>query len=263
MSTIQSLPKSVLGSAALLIALRVDSRILWREAAMATVAVMVFAVAVQGGIQRTEGIGLLVLMVTALWVLVGPGGTASPLVAEVEQISQTEDTTTYEVFRTLVGLAGTIGGSWLLVEGATTVADELGLNDGFIGLTLVAIGTSLPELVTAVTAARAGHDELIVGNLLGSNLFNSLAVGGVVGVLGDGVLVDPSLARFDTAVMLIVCVGAFIAMWTRRELGRIEGGTLLVVFFAFLILTYLGEISDDTAAAVEATAPAVTAMIGG
>ena len=96
-----------------------------------------------------------------------------------------------------------VAGAQLTVMGATEVADRLGLAEGFVGLTLVALGTSLPELVTAIAAARKGEDELIVGNLLGSNLFNSLAVGATAGLLGPGTLDDPNLAGLGTVVMLV------------------------------------------------------------
>ena len=108
---------------------------------------------------------------------------------------------------------------------------------GFVGLTLVAFGTSLPELVTAVTAARRGHDELIIGNLLGSNLFNSLAVGAVIGLLGDGAAPESSLTGQGVLIMLLVCIGVFLAMVGRKAMNRLDGTILLSVFVGFLILS--------------------------
>ena len=84
-----------------------------------------------------------------------------------------------------------VGSSWFIVDGAGRVADALDLSGGFVGFTLVALGTSAPELVTSVQAARQGETELLVGNLLGSNVFNSLAVGGIIGLVGP----DPCSIR--------------------------------------------------------------------
>lgn len=91
-----------------------------------------------------------------------------------------------EMAMALVALALTLWGADRLVEGATGIADRLGISGGLVGLTIVALGTSLPELATAIAAARHGNTELVIGNVLGSNLFNALAVGGIAGLVGDG-----------------------------------------------------------------------------
>ncbi len=231
----------ILGAAALLIPLKIDSPVLRREAPLATAGAIVFVILLQGGLSLLDGIVLLIFMVVGIYLLVTSNGANSPLAQEVTDEVHAYRSTRSEALRTIVGLIGTVGGAWVLVWGATTVADELGFNDGFVGLTLVAVGTSLPELVTAVAAARAGHDELIVGNLLGSNVFNSLGVGAVVGLLGDGALVDDSLAGIDSAMMLAVCTGVFGLMWIRRRVERLDGIVLLGVFAAFIVITYLGE----------------------
>ncbi len=240
----------ILGAAALLIALRIDSSVLRREAPLATGGAVVFALLLQGGISRLEGLALLVFMFVGLYLLISQTGPNTALVDEVTEDLDEDASVGGAALRTIIGLVATVGGAYVLVWGATGVADELGFNDGFVGVTLVAIGTSLPELVTAVAAAKAGHDELIVGNLLGSNLFNSLAVGAVVGLLGDGTVSDPSLVGSDLYVMLAVCIGVFVLMFARRTIGRFEGGVLLAVFVGFLILTYLGEASEDSALAL-------------
>ncbi len=92
-----------------------------------------------------------------------------------------------ELVMALVSLALTLWGADRLVDGATGIADRLNISGGLVGLTIVALGTSLPELATAIAAARHGSTELVIGNVLGSNLFNALAVGGIAGLVGDGV----------------------------------------------------------------------------
>src|SRR5690606_28960718 len=95
-----------------------------------------------------------------------------------------------EVLRTVLGLAGVVAAAQVLVVAASSIATRLGLAEGFVGVTIVAIGTSLPELATALQAARRGEADLIVGNLLGSNLFNAGAVGAVIAFAGPDRLID-------------------------------------------------------------------------
>ncbi len=230
----------ILGAAVMIIAIKIDSAVLRREAPLATAAAIAFAIVVQGGIQVWEGLLLLVLMVGVLYLLLTSPGPDVAIKMEVEEdLVEVRGQTKTLGLRTLVGLVGTVGGAWILVWGATDIADRLGVNSGFVGLTLVAVGTSLPELVTAVTAARRGHDELIIGNLLGSNLFNSLAVGAVIGLFGDGTVPDSSLTGQGIAIMLLVAIGVLIAMVGRDVLKRIDGSVLLAVFVGFLIVSSL------------------------
>jgi cation:H+ antiporter len=120
------------------------------------------------------------------------------------------------------------------VVSATTIAAELGLAEGFIGLTVVAIGTSLPELATAVQAARKGATDLIVGNLLGSNLFNAGAVAFVAGMAGPGPLTDPTIVGLATILMVAVAVLATAFMVTGRRVVRWEAALLLLGYAATL-----------------------------
>lgn len=234
----------ILGAAALIVPLTIDSRVLKKEVPLATGAVIVFAVLVQDGLSVLDGVVLSILLVGALLFLLLGGDGDETIAGEVEELAGGDHTLGGETLRTLIGLVGTVIGAWLLVWGSTTLAEELGINDGFVGVTLVAIGTSLPELVTAIAAARQNQTDLIVGNLLGSNLFNSLAVSGVVAFLGDGDIVDPSLTGLDLWFMLAVCILGAVAMFTRAVLVRAEGTLLLGVFIGFLIATWWDESQD-------------------
>lgn len=240
----------ILGAAALIVPLTIDSRVLKKEMPLATGAAVLFAVLVQGGISVTDGIIFSVVLVAALAFLLLGGGEDEAIVGEVEELAASgEHTLGGESLRTLIGLIGTVAGAWLLVEGATTLASDLGINEGFVGVTLVAIGTSLPELVTAIAAARKNQTDLIVGNLLGSNLFNSLAVGAVVAFFGDGQVSDPSLTGLDLWFMLAVCLLGAAAMFTKAVIERAEGTLLLGIFIGFLIATWWDE-SQETAGAL-------------
>jgi cation:H+ antiporter len=242
----------ILGAAALIVPLTIDSRVLKKEMPLATGAVILFAILVQNGLSVTDGVIFLVLLVAALLFLLLGGDGDSAIAGEVEELAGNGDHTIGgETIRTLIGLTGTVAGAWLLVWGATTLAEDLGINEGFVGVTLVAIGTSLPELVTAIAAARQNQTDLIIGNLLGSNLFNSLAVGAVVAFLGDGSVVDPSLTGLDLWFMLAVCLLGAAAMFTRSVLERAEGTLLLGVFIGFLIATWWDETQRGGEALIE------------
>jgi len=234
----------ILGAAALVVPLTIDRRVLKKELPLATAAALVFAALLVAGdgISTPDAVVFIVLLGASLTYLLMGDGADDSITSEVEEIAGDGDhSLSGESIRTLIGLVGTVGGAWLLVWGATSLADELGINGGFVGVTLVAIGTSLPELVTAIAAARQKQTDLIVGNLLGSNLFNSFAVGAVLGFLGNGTVTDSSLTGLDLYFMLAVCGLAGIAMLTRSLISRVEGTIVLSVFFIWLVATWLDE----------------------
>ena len=131
---------------------------------------------------------------------------------------------------------GTLGAAQLLVVSASTVARELGLSEAFIGLTVVAIGTSLPELATAVQAARRQETDLLIGNLLGSNLFNSGAVAAAAAFAGAGQTLGPSITGVGTVLMVGVAALATVFMATGRRVHRLEALVLLALYFGTLPL---------------------------
>ncbi len=230
----------VLGIAALATPIVVHSKVLKREAPLSLLSVIAFAILVQNGLSPVEGTILATLLVISLSIIVISSrreGGDEELGAEVEEfLAGGPPSTGKEVQRTLLGLLGTLGAAQLLVLSASTIATELGLSEGFIGLTVVAIGTSLPELATAVQAARKGETDLIIGNLLGSNLFNSAAVGAVAAFAGAGQVVDPTITGTGVALMVTVAVVATAFMVTGRRVQRTEGAVLLAAYVAVLPL---------------------------
>ena len=136
---------------------------------------------------------------------------------------------------TLGGLLAVMFGADFLVEGATSIARAFGVSDIVIGLTLVAIGTSLPELATAVMASLKGHADVIIGNVLGSNLFN------ILGILGATALITPlslggRVIEVDIWLMLGSAVLLYPAIISERRISRVEGG-----FFLALYVGYIGS----------------------
>jgi cation:H+ antiporter len=181
---------------------------------------------------------LTVVLVAALgFIIVSARGGDPDLSSEVDEfLTDTPPSLRRESVRTVLGLLGTLGAAQVLVVSATTIAEELGLSQGFIGLTVVAIGTSLPELATAVQAARKGETDLIVGNLLGSNLFNAGAVGAVAAFAGSGLPIDRTISTLGVGLMVGVAVGATLFMITGKRVVRWEAIVLLLAYAATLPL---------------------------
>lgn len=227
----------LLGVGALIIPLAVDSRTVRREALMVVGSVALFGVFVQGGgINRLEGVVLLLAMAAAMFVITRTQ-TGDPLGPEAEEFADaTHHSFGQEVGRTVVGLVFTVAAGRLLLWGALDLADRAGLSAGFVGATLVSLGTSLPELVTVVQSARRSETDLIVGNLLGSNLFNALAAGGVVGLIGAPHLDDASLTTIATTAAVVIAVTAAISMRTHLRVSRVEGALLALAYVAIVPL---------------------------
>ena len=143
---------------------------------------------------------------------------------------------------TIVGLLGVTGGAQLLVYGATGLAREMGVSEEIIGLTLVAIGTSLPELATTIAAAVRRHADVVLGNVLGSNLFNLLFIMGAVTLFVpiDLEVVAPKIAVFDLWAMFAVSILLVPLLATGFRLSRGEGALLLVAYGAFIAAQFLG-----------------------
>lgn len=133
----------------------------------------------------------------------------------------------------LLGLFGLAFGSHLLVGGSTDVAEHFGVPEFVIGMTLVAIGTSVPELAFSVRAAQGGHPELVLGNVLGSNAFNILCVLGISGLV-DPIQVPAVAAQRDVWIMLLATALIWPMMITRQRVSRAEAVTLLVLYAGYM-----------------------------
>ncbi|TVQ03943.1 MAG: sodium:calcium antiporter [Roseinatronobacter sp.] len=136
-----------------------------------------------------------------------------------------------------LGLIGLPIGAQLLVTGAVDIAAALGVSDVVIGLTIVAIGTSLPELATTLMAALRREGGVALGNILGSNLFNLLLILGVAGLVGP-MTVPAEMLRLDLWVMLGAALLLAPFIWTGRPIGRIFGGVLLLAYGGYLWLLF-------------------------
>jgi cation:H+ antiporter len=228
----------VLGIAGLVGAgIAVTSSTIRREVPLAIGASVLFGWFLQGGLTRVEGVVLLLVLAVSLTYIVRSGRNPDdPVRAQAADAAPHEltGTTRSDAVRTGVGLLGVVLGAQALVWGAERAADELGLTGGFVGMTIVAIGTSMPEIVTSAKAAARGSSDLLIGNLLGSNMFNALAVGGVVALLAPGPVDDPALTQVGVLAMIGASLLALAFMVTRRSVSRLEAA-FLVVFYVMLL----------------------------
>ncbi|MEZ5293210.1 MAG: calcium/sodium antiporter [Vicinamibacterales bacterium] len=132
------------------------------------------------------------------------------------------------------GLAIVVIGGHLLVEGAVGIARSRGIPETLIGLTIVAVGTSMPEFVTSVVAAVRRHSDVALGNVLGSSIYNILGIAGVTGLISP-TTIPPAIVAFDNLVMVAASVALLLFAATGRRIGRLEGGLLLAGYAAYLL----------------------------
>lgn len=151
---------------------------------------------------------------------------------DVEEKEMKPMATWLSVVWILVGLACLIGGSNLFVDGATAVATKLGVSEAVIGLTIVAGGTSLPELATSVVSARKGNSGIAIGNVLGSNVFNILAILGLTGVISPMTL--KGITMTDLSMMVISIILIWLFSFTKYKIERWEGAILTAVFVGYI-----------------------------
>lgn len=227
----------VLGTSVMILPVAGHLHTIKREGILMLAAVIAFGVAAWGGIiTGVESIGLLLGIVVSGWLLVrwSHRDIAEGLVTlDVEELAPQARSAAFEVIIGVIALAATLGGADLLLRGARTVAAELGLSQGFVGLSLVAVGTSLPELATGIAAARRGENALVIGNVLGSNLFNSLGAAGAAALTGGSFTVD---LRGPIVFMVAISTLAGVMTATGNRLVRWEGAVLVAAFAGFLLL---------------------------
>lgn len=132
----------------------------------------------------------------------------------------------------LLGLVCLIVGSNIFVDGATNVAHTLGVSDAVIGLTIVAGGTSLPELATSVVSARKGQSGIAIGNVLGSNVFNILAILGLTGIISP--MIIQGITTTDLSVMVVAMIMLWLFSFTKYTIARWEGAILTATFVGYL-----------------------------
>ena len=231
----------ILGLTAVIAPIAVHSQVIRRELPILLAVTAVAALQVHDGeITRPEGIVLLVLLVGLLgWnIYQGRRGQVDALGGEVEQeLAAHPMPLKKALIWVAIGLVLLVASSRLLVWGAVDIAQFFGVSDLVIGLTVVAIGTSLPELASSIAAIRKNEHDMALGNVIGSNLFNTLGVVGLAGVIHP-VLAEPEVFTRDMLVMGALTLALFLFAYGFRGPGRItriEGSLLLAVFVGYTV----------------------------
>lgn len=232
----------ILGIAVVITPIAAWRRSAMRDAMFAAVVALALLGLVQGDlITRVQGIILLVVLFAYLAVSYWlerrqkNGGTHEEETAEFEDIA----------FRwpwlppvlIIVGIGTLVWGADLLVNGAVSIAREVGVSDAVIGLSLVAIGTSLPELATAVVAAYRRHADVVLGNVIGSNIFNILAILGVT-VLIKPIAVAERFRDIDTLVMVGAGILLALLLIFLKRIGRLAGLGMLLAYAAYMAVLF-------------------------
>tara|TARA_R110000868_G_scaffold175718_2_gene412884 strand:- start:887 stop:1870 length:984 start_codon:yes stop_codon:yes gene_type:complete len=230
----------IVGLTAVIAPIAVHSQVLRKELPLLVVLTLIAgAQLLDGELSRLDGWVLLgVFAVVMGWsIFQGMRGKGDSVVVEADaQMAGELMAMKTAIMWLVIGLILLVVSSRLLVWGAVTIAQSLGVSDLVIGLTIVAIGTSLPELASALAAVRKNEHDLILGNILGSGIFNTLAVVGLAAVI-QPLSVAPEVLYRDWTLMLVLTVGLLVmgfgmTGW-RKVISRFDGSILLLVYVAY------------------------------
>ena len=241
----------ILGLTALISPIAVSSQVVRKEIPILLgITLLTGALLIDGHLGRGDALILggvfIVLLGWSIWTGIKGKGDALDEDVNVEIDSEAMPLKK-AIFWLIVGLVLLVGASRLLVWGAVTIAQAFGISDLVIGLTIVAVGTSLPELASSLMAIKKKEHDLALGNVLGSNLFNTLAVVGIAGTIHP-MAVAPEVLSRDLAVMTGLMLFLFVAGYGfrgpgRGRINRFEGGAMLAAYLgytAYLVLGVMG-----------------------
>ncbi|HMP89310.1 MAG TPA: calcium/sodium antiporter [Kiritimatiellia bacterium] len=226
----------ILGLSALLQPIKVKSQLILQDIpVMIGATALFFVMARDMNLQRVEGgiLFLLLMIYVAMTVHLARKNREPEVLAEFEHLVPAQKgSMPLDLFLLVGGIGFLVGGSNLLVKGSVNIAEAAGISQAIIGLTLVAAGTGLPELATSVLAAIKKESDIAVGNIVGSNIFNLLCIGGLSPLVLP--LSFPEVEKMDFAVMMVLAVLLLPLAWTRMRLGRREGALLIASYAAYM-----------------------------
>ena len=242
----------ILGACALIAPLAVSAQIVRREVpVMIGVSALLVPMGWDGRIGRLEALVLLagIAAYTVFSVRAGRRETAAVKAEYAEGLAPRHPERggwLAGAGLALAGLAALVLGAHWFVDAAVALARSLGVSEAVIGLTIVAAGTSLPEVATSVVATLRGEKDIAIGNVVGSNVFNLLGILGLSAALaGDGLAVAPAIERFDIPVMVAVAVATLPVVFTGRTLARWEGAAFLGYYAAYVLYLALAAAEHD------------------
>ncbi len=216
----------------------VERQVLKREIpAMIIVALLLFPLIYDLNISRLEGAVLLLTFAFLLAVTIkyAKKRKKAPLTVQPYEIEKVPKKLTKEILFVIFGLAGVAVGADLTLRGAVTIGELLGLSQAVIGLTIVAIGTSLPELATSLVAALKGHSDISIGNLVGSNIFNTMLVIGIASLVKP-IALTPRLKGIDYLIMITVSIiFALTAFLGKDRISKKDGLFLFTIYIGYMV----------------------------
>lgn len=189
-----------------------------------------FQNATENMLSRADGFILLSLFAIFMYYLIEMALTSKDKSEqdEVEEISLSKS-----VIYSIVGIIGIVLGGQLVVNSASNIALAWGMSENLVGLTIVSVGTSLPELVTSIVAARKGESDIAIGNAIGSNIFNLLFVLGISSAIHS--ITVHSIVFYDMLVMIATTILTYLLSVTKRNISRAEGAVLFILYIVYLV----------------------------
>jgi cation:H+ antiporter len=238
----------VLGMSALVVPLRVQSRLVRRDVPLLLgVSMVVWGMASGGRLTWQAGLALLTAMaMNVVWEMRTAAENPDEVLGDFD--AEERGTLPGAFLRLAVGLVLLVVGSQLLVRGAVSAAVLLGVSQTVIGLTIVSAGTSMPELVTSLVAAYRGRADLAIGNVVGSNLLNQLVILGLSSLVAGvgGLTVDPVMVGRDMPVMVLTTLACLPIFWSHGVISRGEGGLLVGLYGLYLLEQLLRNLAPTT-----------------
>lgn len=226
----------IVGCAALVTPIMIQPATVKKDIPFAMVAsVALLLMCLDGNISRIDAVVLLGLFAVFMYItLKGAKENEQPM----QQTSAKGGKPFMSVVWIFVGLVCLVFGSNLFVDAATVIARQLGVSDAVIGLTIIAGGTSFPELATSVVSARKGQSGIAIGNVLGSNVFNILLILGITGVMSPMTL--QGITTVDLTMLVVSMVMLWLFSFTKYTLARWEGALLTIVFIGYMSYLVMG-----------------------
>jgi len=228
----------ILGMAAMIHPVVSRPSVLRRDGfAMLAASVLLVGLAYLGGVDRWVALPMLAALIAFIGYCIRceRNGSVAAYEEEVSDLSRLPSNGGVAVLIVLIGVVGLVAGARMLVSGATGIAEAAGVPEAVIGVTLVAVGTSLPELATVIVAAWRKHGDVALGNVLGSNVFNVFGMLGLTALV-EPVSISPAFLRLDLWVMLGVSLLLMVFMRTGYRVNRAESCVLIVGYAAYVWL---------------------------
>ena len=236
----------ILGISALIYPLAVHKSTVWKEIPYSVLAVLVLGFLVNGVIiggesqallSRFDGIILLVLFIVFIFYTFSIAKKHN----ELSDIQYKELEVFKSVVYTVLGILGLGFGGPMIVNGAVKIAQNIGMSESFIGLTIIALGTSLPELATSAVAAFKRNTDIAIGNVVGSNIFNVLWILGISSVIKPLVFDSSNIINLYIVILVSIILFLSIFIGRKRSIGRLEGFFFLLLYVTYIVyLIYRG-----------------------